>query len=276
MRSYGPFAVDGKKMVPVVSNRADLSAPVPSLYSKDFHPAHISGLNAFIEKNSILPLMAECAAITYRHCKLHCCPWCDLSRSQALRADWLPRIPPAAPSVYVRLSVASSHSLEAAWADLRAARARFGRRSWLSSQCASWFRSTEVTLSRGMWNVHDNIVVLGTPEDLEAVRRTVAAKWAAAAAAVGVEAVEGAQYAKHARSTVAVREYVLKGVMAYASDPSRGRTPGNLIRDWSQGDPDAGEHFREFENFIGEHPKGLHFTQRGGEARQKADYDLAS
>ncbi len=132
-------------------------------------------------------------------------------------------------------------------------------------------RTTEVTHCWGLWHLHDNYVVFGTPLELETVKREISSRWVAAATAEGVVASPGAQYADYSRSTAAVRHYILKGIMDASDEHARGRTPGDILRGYHQGDADDAERWAEVERLFLDHPRGIILTQRGGALRNTAN-----
>lgn len=236
----------------------------------------LRGLKPHLYEHSSLKALALCS---WRFpCSRPICPWCAQRKAQAARRDLFSLIDTDAPSLFVRLSAESDHDLDSAWSALAAVRAQFGKRSWLSSKSTSWIRSTEVTHTEQGWNLHDNIQVFGTPEQLAELKDTIVDRWLKAASAVQVPAAAPAQYAQPSRSTAAVLHYIEKGLCDYAADPSQGRTPGNLLHDWYvHDDALAGELWGEVETFVADHPRQLLWTARGGNLRGvKRDFDLTA
>lgn len=215
--------------------------------------------------------------IRWQQCRRALCPVCSLASADDLRDEWEDRIMDDEPAVFARLSVESSHDLATGWRALQRTRQAFGKRAWLTTHSAAWMRTTEITLSRGLWNVHDNYIVTGSPSDLETVKVELAPRWASAAASVGVKASPAAQYVDHAASAGACRHYVLKRLMA-RSTGVRGQSPGDLLSAWAQGDADAAEAWEELEAFYLARPRSVRLIScsRPREEVRRRDLDLAA
>jgi hypothetical protein len=173
-----------------------------------------------------------------------------------LEGFWSDRIRDDEPSVFCVLAVESSHSLAQAWRDLVLTRRRFGRRSWLTSTSSGWLRTSELTWHRGLWHAHDNILVLGSDEQLAHVAEQIATKWASAASQAGVRASVGSQYVERSDNTGSVRGYIVKRMMGRGSRRTPGMTPGDIRHAMMQGDPDAFEAWQELEAFFGRRVPG--------------------
>lgn len=185
----------------------------------------------------------------------------------SLRERWLKHVEDSDTALFVRLSVEASHDLAVGWSALSRTRSQFVKRYRLSSISRSWLRSTELTLSRGVWHWHDNLVILGSPAELDNIAATIAEAWAKSATAVGVNASVSAQYVKRARSPRGVIKYVYKGILGLSSDPDRGRTPGDIFLGHYRGDADDAERRYELEKFFSARAKAPTLTQRGGAFR---------
>lgn len=253
------------------AHRVSFDAPAPVPYAgkkQSVVPLHeVEGLDSFLREHSSIPAVRLCSVLWHVPCRRPVCPWCAHERAKSLRSLWIEKIDPREPSLFVRLSVASHHDLSHAWSELSATRARFQRSRWLKANSRAWLRTTEITYCGGLWHLHDNYVVLGTPSNLETVKREISSRWVAAATAEGVVASPEAQYADHSRSTAAVRHYLLKGIMDASDEHARGQTPGDILRDFYRGDADAGERWAEVERLFLDHPRGIILTQRGGALR---------
>lgn len=235
-----------------------------------------STLKQFLYSNTSIPALALCS---YRYrCNRPLCPDCSARKARMLRSRLLDVIEPGQLALFVRLSVASAYDLDTAWSDLASTRSAFGRQCWLKKTSEGWARTTELTYRATGWNMHDNLLVTGTRDQLENVRETIVSRWLGAAESMGVQAGVAAQYVEYAHSVPAVRHYIAKGLMSPAADASAGRTPGDLLHAFHTGDADAGELWAELEGFGSNHPRGLIWTNRGGSMREytKRDMDLAA
>lgn len=274
MEQTRPRAAPNVSMVRGMNpNRAD----IPLAYDKTLLPTplhEVEGLHAFLREHTLIPALKKCSPWS-APCYRLICPRCAHERSKALRAEWLDRIDPNAPALMVRLSVVSSSNLSQGYSDLVRTRRRFGKRSWLTSASDGWMRNTEVTFHKGLWHFHDHMVILAPRDALRVVQKEISTRWHDAARSAGVRA-SPRQYVKPARSTEASKVYLLKGLMAPASDANAGRTPGDLLRAWHMGDADAAEAWAQLEQFFLTHPRGVILSQRGGDLRAKADYALTA
>ena len=272
------------------AHRVSFDTPLPVPYGSKKQSVvplpEVEGLDSFLREHSLIPAVRQCSVLWHVPCKRPPCPWCADVSATARRSLWNKKIDPREPSLFVRLSVASHHNLSSAvvndedeqetsaWSELSATRARFQRSRWLKANSRSWMRTTEVTYSGGLWHLHDNYVVFGTPSNLETVKKGISSRWVAAATAEGVVASPEAVYADYSRSTAAVSVYIVKGIMDASDEHARGQTPGDLLRAYHQGDADAGERWHEIERLFLDHPRGIILTQRGGTLRGTAAAEL--
>jgi hypothetical protein len=190
-------------------------------------------LTQFLRENTSVKSMKLCAP--HNRCKKKLCLTCSTRRASRDRAA-LRRYAASSglSAIFVVLSLPSTPDLATGWQQLSDARARL--RPYLTSTSTSWHRYTELTLTDEGWHPHDNIVIFGTDEQLDTIRRDLASRWS------------GRVYVKAVRDMHKVTAYATKGLMRPGTE---GATPKDLLTRWAeQGDADAADRWVELEAFF--------------------------
>lgn len=232
-------------------------------------------IKRFISDHSTLSTLRSCGSTwiaaprRWNRCESPLCASCARQRANKRAADLRDACTDYSTLIAFTVSLSvPGMALSAAWAAQDEVRAMFVGRSWLRSQVDAWSWSTEISGSRGAWNVH-SAFILGVRDDLsaddiEALRQRLAGRWADKAASAGFHADPEQQgFDRIIRTPGRAIGYAVKGVMATHGDS---RTPGRILRDAAlAGDADAADDWAEIETAsMGKRLQGM-----GGEFRNQ-------
>lgn len=233
-------------------------------------PPSLRGLpQSFIYEETSLRGLRLCSRRV--QCGKRLCPWCSTRLATEARRSLAPQAHAADSVLVLRLALATSTSLDAAWTMATETSRAFTSSRWLARRADGWLVQREVTLTASrLWNVHTSFLVFDSdPARLRSLRDDAPARWVECATSLGYRAHPSGQSAEiwtNPRKAVA---YTVKGLIHQKHDSARrpgdGLSPGDLLALFYAGDADAAERWHELETFVSSGRR--RWVERGGSLR---------
>lgn len=221
-------------------------------------------IKGFISSYSTLPKLAGC--LRQQHCKSRLCIYCSFTIAKRTKDQLVAYGEQDQSVLFAVFSVQSDANLRIAYTNLSNTLKAFTASSWLTSRCRAYLRQIEVVFYRysGLWHPHVNVIVYGSPTELEALQEAMLEHWLASADQARAVASAKGQSIEITSNLERVAFYASKSLMTPSKSPAASHTPRDIVSQAACGDADARDRWEEIESLFRTRPR---LVSKGGGLR---------